>query len=456
MTTIQSKRVPWAHQQQGFDYAINNPGAALFMGVGSGKTKVTIDTVANSGYYRGLIVTLKNVIDDGVWGREFENNSIIPYTVISLNKGSTLDKIEIIKKNYKRLHVVFEMTYQTMIRPEMRDLLYRLSWDFLALDEGQMIKSASSSMNKTACTLGRRASQRFLLTGTPMPNGAKDVYGLFKFIDPKVFGTRKQVFEDRYCVMGGFNGTQVVGYRNLEELHDKIARNSFYVRTRDVLDLPPEMDLYRVSELEPAIQKIYRTLKKEYVVDIPGKGTITASNSLVLQTRLAQIVGGFATLDDGTTIRLSNAKIASYKDLLDSLLIMNNLPRIVTFCRYTEEIKAVKLVLGLYGSVGELSGKRSDLLEWQKGGLQHLVIQEEAGNAGIDLTPSSNVVFYSKTFSLGNHEQCRGRFVRKGQNSPVTFFHMQTLNTIDRVVDQALSDKSDMVRALEDYIRSNT
>lgn len=456
MNTIQSKRVPWVHQQQGFDYAFGNPGAALFMGVGSGKTKVTVDTVANSGHQRGLIITLKNVIDDGVWGREFEKNSIIPYTVVSLNKGSTLDKIEIIKSNYKRLHVVFEITYQTMIRPEMRDLLYKLSWDFLVLDEGHMVKSSNSSMNKTSCTLGRRAAQRFLLTGTPMPNGAQDVYGLFKFIDPRVFGTRKQDFEDRYCVMGGFNGTQVVGYRNMEELHDKIAKNSFYVRTRDVLDLPPEMDLYRVSELEPAVQKIYKTLKKESVVNVPNKGTITASNSLVLQTRLSQIVGGFATLDDGQIFRMSNAKLGSYKDLLDSLLVENLLPRIITFCRYTEEIKATKAILGCYGSVGELSGRRSDLLEWQKGGLLHLVIQEEAGNAGIDLTPSSNVIFYSKTFSLGNHEQCRGRFVRTGQNSPVTFFHMQTLNTIDRVVDQALSDKSDMVRALEDYIRSNT
>ena len=58
------------------------------------------------------------------------------------------------------------------------------------------------------------------LTGTPAHTSPLDVYAQYRFLDPGIFGANFSAFRDRYAVMGGYGGYQVVAYRVSPTLPD--------------------------------------------------------------------------------------------------------------------------------------------------------------------------------------------------------------------------------------------
>ena len=96
------------------------------------------------------------------------------------------------------------------------------------------------------------------MTGTPAHNSPLDVYAQYRFLDPGIFGTNFSAFRNRYAVMGGHGGYQVIAYRisptlpdgqpnpyyspKLDQEFQEMYSIAFRVRTGDVLDLPAEMD----------------------------------------------------------------------------------------------------------------------------------------------------------------------------------------------------------------------
>ena len=99
--------------------------------------------------------------------------------------------------------------------------------------------------------IARAARYKLALTGTPITNSPLDVYGIYRALDPSIFGTSFFAFRNRYAIMGGWENKQVVGYQRVEELAAKIHRIAFRVRKDECLDLPEMVDVYRTCNLEP-------------------------------------------------------------------------------------------------------------------------------------------------------------------------------------------------------------
>ena len=74
-------------------------------------------------------------------------------------------------------------------------------------------KSPGSRVSLYCTALGKRVPYRMALTGTPAHNSPLDVYAQYRFLDPGIFGTNFSAFRDRYAVMGGYGGYQVIAYR---------------------------------------------------------------------------------------------------------------------------------------------------------------------------------------------------------------------------------------------------
>src|SRR3546814_17313846 len=125
----------------------------------------------------------------------------------------------------------------------------RFTPDVVVIDESHRIKSPSANVSRTAARLTRLAPRRLILTGTVMPHSPMDVWAQWRFLEPMAFnepsphGGLKAMpfgkFEERYGVLGGHMGTQVVGYKNRGELQPVMARNHIVPRKEDAPDLPP-------------------------------------------------------------------------------------------------------------------------------------------------------------------------------------------------------------------------
>ncbi len=278
-------------------------------------------------------------------------------------------------------------------------------------------------------------------------NSPMDLYAQARFLDPSVYGTSFQRFKMRYALLGGFEGREVIGFQRQDELMEKFRRFAFVANAKNLLDLPPELDVEIPVKLEAHAVKVYRSLERDFWVEVE-QGTVTASNALVKLLRLQQLTSGVLRLDEGAGDQpISDAKAEALADLLAD---MPRGEKVVIFGRFTADIMTARRVAESEGRrFGEVSGRRKDLDQGRfPEDIDVLGVQIAAGGVGIDLSRASTAVFSSTGFNLGEYLQARARLHRPGQRQQVTFLHLLAEGTIDWRVYRALQRREEVVTAL--------
>lgn len=336
-------------------------------------------------------------------------------------------------------------------------------WDVLICDEVHRLKHATGAHHRMAVVIADRTPVRLGLTGTPM-HSPLDIWGQMRILVPAAFGTSYVSFRLRYTRPAekrelrdkDLTWTRDRGgalhpwkYRDLDDLHERLARYSTRILLRDAFpDMPPELpDEVRTVELEPAARKVYREMARDFVAGVEG-GTVVAANAGVKVLRLQQLCGG--TLRDATGVehRISTAK----ESLLHEMLIDFGDEPLVIFGRFHSDLDAIHRACKAAGvTSSELSGRRSELAEWQAGETQVLVAQIQSGGVGIDLTRANTVVYYSPGTSLIDHMQSRSRILGPKQTKPASYVYLVVTGTADggdEAVYASLAARQDVVRSI--------
>jgi SNF2 family DNA or RNA helicase len=446
------KGVPYQHQVYAFNLGISLNAAAYFLEMGAGKT---LPATAVAGYRwaqgqvrRLLVVCPASVMP--VWQQEFERFAAFPHRIEVLDGA--------VKKRQQTLAgwVDTEGLQVAVINYEgARNMVEDiLAWhpDMLIMDEAHRCKTPGSQQSKAMARIGAKTKYKLALTGTPITNSPLDVYGIYRALDPNMFGTSFYAFRNRYAIMGGFENRQVIGYKNIESLAEKIHRIAFRVRKDECLDLPEMTDVYRACRLEPKAQALYDQMRKESVAELEAGETVIAANVLSKLLRLSQIAGGFL---DGQEV--STAKLGLLGEILDDL----QGAKAVIFVRFTKEKEAIEKMLAkkkidfvsLDGSTKMKD--RGDLVERFQSDdtCQVFVGQIAAAGTGITLHAASTAIFYSCSFSYSDLDQARSRLHRSGQRHPVTNIFLTARGTVDEKIHAALAEKRDIAANIVDNWR---
>lgn len=445
--------IPYQHQIHAFNLGISLDAAAYFMEMGAGKT---LPAIAVAGYRwlhgqinRLLIVCPASVMP--VWKQEFDKCSDFQCRVVVLD-GPVKKRQEILANWQDSLGLDVAVINYEGARNMVDDLL---TWkpDMLIMDEAHRCKTPGSQQSKAMARIARVARYKLSLTGTPITNSPLDVYGIYRALDPSIFGTSFFAFKNRYAIMGGWENRQVVGYQRIDELAAKIHRIAFRVRKDECLDLPEMTDVYRYCRLEPKAQALYDQMRKESVAELEAGEAVVAANVLSKLLRLSQIAGGFL---DGQQV--SSAKLNLLSEILDDL----DGQKAVIFVRFTAEKEAIEKLLtkkkidfvSLDGSTpmkdrGPLVEKFQTDPE-----CQIFVGQIAAAGTGITLHAASTAIFYSCSFSYSDLDQARSRLHRSGQRHPVTNIFLTAQGTVDEKVHAALAEKRDIAANIVDNWRS--
>ncbi len=412
----------------------------------TGKSKVTIDLLAELQARRVLIVSPKSVLT--VWPAQFSTHDprsthleVLRTGTIATRTQRMRDTLAWSEASGKPTAVV--VNYDAVWREPLGSEVLKVPWDVIVLDESHRVKAPGSRVSWFFRTLGRRVRRKLCLTGTPMPNSPLDLYGQYRFLDPRVFGTSFAIFRSQYAVMGGFEQRQVVAYKNKEDFHRRFASIAFQAG-RELLDLPKELHVERRFDLSPKARKIYNDLEEQFVAEVDA-GIITVSNALVKLLRLQQITSGHIGDEDGTVHDVDRGKAELLSDVLEDL---GPEEPCVVFCRFRRDLeltREVALSLDPPRKSSELSGSENTLAEWQAGASTVLAVQVQAGGLGVDFTRARYCVFYSLGFSLGEYEQACARVLRPGQTKNVTYLHLVASETVDEKLYGALSRKRHVV-----------
>lgn len=457
-----TKLPAWQHQLQAYHFVSNLPSAMLYMGMGTGKSKVAIDTIINKravavnlatakNYSRILIICPKSVM--AVWPEQFArhagNNK---YAILPLVKGSVAKKVDTAENFLKLQEVcgkqaIVVCNYEMVWRPPFDSWAINFAkFDLVICDESHRIKAAGSKVSRYLSRLGDKVPHRLCLTGTPMPNGPLDIYGQYRFLDKGVFGTSYTKFKARYAITRpvGSGGNMVVGYINQQEMQDKIYSIAYHAG-RDVLDLPEAVHVIRHVKLSAKTRRVYTELEKEFYALVQEK-EVSISNALTKLLRLQQICSGFVPADDGTMLRTGAEKFDTLVDIFEDL---DKDEPVVVFCRFRRDLGAVHEAATKTGrTCAELSGRENQLARWQAGRYNVLAVQIQAGGVGVDLTRAHYCVYYSVGHSLGDYEQSLARVHRPGQERTTFYIHIVAAKTVDEKVYKALDSKKKIIEEI--------
>lgn len=223
-------------QQRDISKLLSLQHGANFSVPGAGKTRVGLaifQALQNSGEVeRLLIIGPKSSYE--AWQSENVECFEKPLRMQILSSSIAPDT-EALLVNYERIKGALNLLARWLTtRPSM-----------LILDEAHRMKLGADGVYGSACmALGPRARRRLILTGTPAPNGAKDLENLLGFVWPG---------HGRRAV------SQAVAGGNLAHA-SRVLRPLFTRTTKSELGLPPVTVTQRQLELPPLHAEIYEAL----------------------------------------------------------------------------------------------------------------------------------------------------------------------------------------------------
>jgi len=462
---------PFPHQLDCWEKSKDLPYYGLFMEMGTGKTKVLIDTLAYL-YDNGKVNACLVVAPKGTY-LNWLNNELpthMPDHIkprISLWSSSSSKNEDNLKRLYDSqddlailLMNVEAMSHAHLAKVAQQFLMRKTA--MLVVDESTTIKSPSASRTKAIVKLGPLARYRRIMTGSPVTQSPLDLYTQLKFLDPYISGHssyysfRNHYAEIMHMPAGPRTYPKIVGYRNLDQLQGLLGKHGYRITKKECLKLPEKMYTTRYVEMTPEQQQTYTKMKKQALALLKGH-LVSAPLVLTQLLRLHQIVCGHLTADDGTTINLPNNRVEALMEVLDEAS-----GKVIIWANYTSDIQAIyDRICEVHGhdSVVRYTGTtsnndRAEAIElFQKGNARFFLGTPAAGGFGLTLTAANTVVYYSNSYSLETRIQSEDRAHRIGQNNSVLYVDLVCQNTVDEKILSAIKNKRNLASNLLDVWR---
>lgn len=448
----------WQNQEEAMQFALKHPACMLDMDMGTGKTRVAIDTIfARENCYRVLVVCPKAVVP--VWRENL--TKFAPdnqWSCWDRQKGSIKAKAEDLK-SWLKVPAVKQfviINYDSVWRKELGDLVLKSGFQVVVLDESHRAKAAGSKVSKFLALLGKRVHYKMCLSGTPMANSPLDVYGQYRFLDPSIFGTNHYLFLQEYAIMGGPERRFIVGFKNQRKLNEKFRSIAYSCKMSDIankIKLPDALpETRRLVSLPAADMRTMKELNREFVAEC-GSGHIVVNNVLTKLVRLQQITSGFCYTQENVLLdkelqELNTAKEDTLADMLEDLDPREN---IVVFCIFRHDLEAIhRAAKKNKRECFELSGSENTLDGWKSTEGAVIAVQIQAGSEGIDMTKANHAVYFSIPHSLAMYNQSKARLYRPGQTRPVSFCHLLAEGTIDEALYKSLIKKEDVIESIKE------
>ena len=458
------KTKPYNHQLIALEKSWAQKTYALFMEMGTGKSKVLVDNIAML-YDRGAIRAALIVAPKGVY-KNWNDIEMPVHLPDHVEHTKVMWEANITKKKQLELDTLFDggtdlkiliMNVEAFSTNKGLDFAHSFLNIFMGkaligIDESTTIKNPTAKRTKNILKIGNLASYRRILTGSPVTKSPLDLYSQCEFLDLYHLGHQSYYsFRARYANMmqrnfGGRSVQLVTSYRRLDELAENLEKFSYRVLKEDCLDLPPKVFTTRRIELSDEQKEKYVTMKKSAIAELDGK-LMSSMSALTTLLRLHQITCGSFKADDGTVTPLKNNRLTALMECLEEVE-----GKVIIWATYREDIK--NIVIALKKAYGEASTveyhggvdtayRQDHIAQFQAktSPTRYFVGNPQTGGYGITLTAANTVIYYSNSYDLEKRLQSEDRAHRIGQTGSVTYVDLIAEGTIDENIVKALRSK---------------
>ncbi len=441
LPAVQAELRPY--QKQGYTWLKylhdNKLGGCLADDMGLGKTLQTITLLASvypAEKKASLIVMPKSLLFN--WEKELEKfaSQLTHYTYYANNRNLE-DALQ---------HNVILTTY-AMIRNDI-EKFKELDFYYVVLDESQNIKNMQAQISKAVMLLQGR--HRLALSGTPIENNLSELYSLFRFLNPPMFGSLESFNQYYLSPIQKHNDKDVTA-----ELRKKIYPFILRRLKKDVLkELPDKIEQVLYVEMSEAQKKLYeqrRLFYKQAIEQQIALKGIQQSQFFVFQAlnELRQI----ASIPEGP----SNGQVTSPKiELLTEQLsdALANRHKVLVFVNYLNALDLIGEKLeeqGIeYVSMSGSTKNRQQLVErfQNDANCKVFLLTLKTGGTGLNLTAADMVFIFDPWWNKAAENQAIDRSHRIGQDKTVLSYKLITQGSIEEKILQLQEKKAEIFNAI--------
>ena len=329
---------------------------------------------------------------------------------------------------------------------------------YAVCDESHRIKNFKAKVSKAVIYLFDHAKVKRVMTGTPMANNVVDLWAQLRAINKHGGHRSPYTFRNRFGVMGGWMGKQIVGMQRDDELKEMLAECSFTAKKKEwMASLPPKAYYTLGYEMNIDQRRFYKQIMKDRFLAIDDK-EVTAQMVITALMKMQQITSGFMIDDDQKVIHLcepsKNPKIEAIKDIIEDIP-----GKAIIFGHYRETINMLEKALGSYDPLVIRGGMDKDDVSdivscFNKRDDQRVIIaQTSTAKEGLTLlgtvnAPCCTTIFAENSYSIIDRTQAEDRNHRHGQVSDQVSYYDMAGSPIEAKIIKALQDKKDLVKVV--------
>ena len=463
MEEYKFKTTPYAHQREAFMSSAEKKVYALLMDMGTGKTKVCLDTIGHLFEKQeidfSIIVAPKGVIANWLGEIEthlperIEREVVLWKPALTKKFRETLKELSTPSPGKMKFLLMNVESFSSKKGVGVAEYFIKNFKVFMAVDESTTIKNRQAKRTKSISKLGLGARYRRILTGSPVTRSPLDLYSQMNFLDEDILGFNSfYAFQGRFAViqrrtMGAHSFNHIVGFRRLDELTEALDKHSFRVRKDDCLDLPDKVYMRREVELTKEQKKAYEQMKNFALARLQSGELSTTQNVLTQLLRLQQICCGNLTDDAGVIHPLPSNRIDALLDICDEIQ-----GKALIWATWTRDIRSiaealrdrfsVQAVATLHGETPDSERQKVvESFQDRQSELRFIVGHPKTGGYGLTLTAATTVIYYSNSYDLELRIQSEDRAHRIGQTNKVTYIDLISPKTVDEKIVRALRNK---------------
>lgn len=438
------------YQQAGFEWlgylSEQKWGGLLADDMGLGKTLQTLVTLLHylqkKGKLNALVVCPTSLLFN--WKNEIEKftpdlSYYIHHGNVRTSKFSVIQGSNIVLTSYGTL------------RSDIH-LFQKIQFDYVILDESQMIKNPASITSR-ACYL-LKSDNKLALSGTPMQNNTFDIYSQMHFLNPGMLGS-KEFFKDQFAV-------PIDRFQDAEtKTHLKKLLYPFLLRrTKEQVakDLPEKTEITLTCEMDTKQMRVYNQHKNLYRSKILGeldnKG-ISRSQFSILQglMRLRQICDSPMLIDAEEYSEIPSTKIDLLAVKLESIIANH---KVLIFSQFLGMLSLIKNKLSemeipfQYFDGSSTTNERQNAIEkfQNDDSCRAFVISLKAGGMGLNLTAADYVFLIDPWWNPAIEQQAIDRTHRIGQTKNIFAYRFICKDTVEEKIMQLKEKKNQLVKEI--------
>jgi uncharacterized Zn finger protein/ERCC4-related helicase len=438
------------YQERGFSWIYRNSrigfGSVLADDMGLGKTLQVITAIlkfkeeGSLEKEKVLVVAPTGLLTN--WQAEFQKFA----------RGIQLEIYHGTQRDLKKLTDYDVLITSYGIARSDADLLKKLKWHTMVIDEAQNIKNQATAQTKAVKSI---KSENFIaLSGTPVENRLSELWSIMDYSNRGFLGSPKEFAETFGNPIEQLNDLETA--EKLKKVTAPFLMRRMKSDKSIISDLPDKIEIDSFATLTREQASLYEKTLEKAMEEIEGIKKIDQKSLFVRQGIVLQMILALKQICNHPTQFLKNGikdasisgKLALLFDKLDSIIESNE--KVLLFTQFTEMAELLKHFITeryneepLFYHGGSSINQRREMVErFQNNHADKVfLLSLKAAGTGLNLTAASHVIHYDLWWNPAVEAQATDRAYRIGQKNNVMVHRFITKNTFEEKINEMIQKK---------------